>query len=67
MAGENPEQDRGQSSDAERQAEKSPDIIPTRPGTNSCAKTKMAENAEASTRPMITLSTPVQNRLASAE
>ncbi|CUJ43140.1 Uncharacterised protein [Achromobacter xylosoxidans] len=38
--------------------------MPTLPGTSSCAYTTMAENADASTTPMTTTSTPVQNRLA---
>ncbi|MNH37841.1 hypothetical protein D3C79_987980 [compost metagenome] len=39
-----------------------PAIMPTLPGTSSWAKTTMAENAEARMKPMIMLSTPVQNR-----
>ena len=42
----------------------SPEIMPTLPGTSSCAYTRIAENAEARITPMGTLSTPVQNRFA---
>ena len=49
---------------AERKPEIQPAMAPTRPGTSSCAKTMMAEKAEARMRPMMTVSTRVQNRLA---
>src|SRR5258708_6010587 len=41
-----------------------PEISPTRPGTSSCANTRIAENADARINPMMTLSTPVQKRFA---
>ena len=41
-----------------------PAIMPTRPGTSSCAKTTMAEKAEAKISPISTTSTMVQVRLA---
>src|ERR1044072_4374187 len=41
-----------------------PAIMPTLPGTNSVAYTKIAENADEMIRPMITDSTPLQNKLA---
>ena len=43
---------------------KRPEMVPIFPGTSSCAYTRIAENAEASTSPMITVSTSVQNRFA---
>ena len=41
-----------------------PAIIPTLPGTSSCAYTRIAENADARIRPITTLSTPVHSRFA---
>src|ERR1700685_1341967 len=41
-----------------------PEIIPTFPGTNSCAYTTITENADARIRPMITLRISVQNKFA---
>ncbi len=38
--------------------------MPTFPGINSCAKTKITENAEAMITPMITANISVQNKLA---
>lgn len=38
-----------------------PEIAPTLPGTNSCAKTRIAENADDKTTPIITDNTAVQN------
>ena len=43
---------------------KRPEIAPTRPGTSSWAYTRIAEKAEAITRPMITVRISVQNRFA---
>ena len=43
---------------------KRPEIVPTRPGTSSCANTTMAEKADASTTPMMTVRMRVQNRSA---
>ena len=40
----------------------SPEIIPTFPGNNSCAKTKIAEKAEERIKPIITTNVPVQNK-----
>ena len=42
----------------------SPEIIPTRPGTSSCAYTRIAENADDSTRPMMKLRIAVHSRFA---
>ena len=39
-----------------------PETVPTLPGISSCAKTRMAENADAMTKPMITVNTVVQAR-----
>src|SRR6185437_13156606 len=41
-----------------------PEIIPTFPGTSSCAYTRIAEKADARITPMTTLSTAVQKRFA---
>ncbi|MNV86573.1 hypothetical protein D3C71_1806180 [compost metagenome] len=41
-----------------------PDTMPILPGINSCAYTRMAENADESTRPMMMVSITVQNRSA---
>ena len=38
-----------------------PEIAPTLPGTSSWANTRIAENAEDNTIPVMTESTPVQN------
>ncbi len=42
----------------------SPETIPTRPGSSSCANTMMAGNAEARMRPMMIVSTAVISRFA---
>lgn len=42
----------------------SPATNPTFPGINSCAYTKIAENADAKIIPIGTINTPTQNRLA---
>src|SRR3954453_7934109 len=39
----------------------SPEIMPTLPGTRSCAKTTIAGNADARINPIATVSGPVQN------
>src|SRR5690242_8178032 len=41
-----------------------PEIIPTLPGTSSCAYTTITENAEARIRPITTLRISVQNKFA---
>src|SRR5258707_757903 len=43
---------------------KNPETVPTFPGTSSCAKTRMVENAEARISPITTLKIPVQNKFA---
>src|SRR5579863_9841090 len=43
---------------------KSPDIMPTFPGNNSCAYTRIAEKAEARMTPIGTVKTAVQKRFA---
>jgi hypothetical protein len=62
--GEPAEQRRSEPAAPKAKPKNTPAINPTRPGTSSCAKTTMAEKAEAKIRPMTTLSTPVQNKLA---
>src|SRR6266404_313723 len=43
---------------------KNPETVPTLPGTSSCAKTRIVENAEARISPITTLKIPVQNKFA---
>jgi hypothetical protein len=64
MIGEGAEDGGAGAAQAEGEAEKRPDIVPTLPGTSSCASTRMAENAEARMIPMIALSTAHQKRVA---